>query len=142
MLENLLQQREELLEKIRRIAETCEGIENEANARRVTELNGRQAELLAQKDELKAKLSALDGELGSIGKNIQDLSGSGLEKILQAIKNQRWFFFANKPKVLMDRDTALLWANLDYFPYGKNNNGTYYYNSNDYCEIKDLMTQT
>lgn len=47
MLESLLQQREELLEQIRRIAETCEGIKNEANARRVTELNGRQAELLA-----------------------------------------------------------------------------------------------
>ena len=142
MLENLLQQREELLEKIRRIAETCEGIENEANARRVTELNGRQAELLAQKDELKAKLSALDGELGSIGKNIQDLSGSGLEKILQAIKNQRWFFFANKPKVLMDRDTALLWADLNYFPYGKNNNSEIYSHLNSYAEVRDLITRT
>lgn len=142
MLENLLQQREELLEKIRRIAETCEGIENEANARRVTELNGRQAELLAQKDELKAKLSALDGELGSIGKNIQDLSGSGLEKILQAIKNQRWFFFANKPKVLMDRDTALLWADLNYFPYGKNNNSNAYSGSNSYAEVKTLIEKT
>ena len=142
MLENLLQQREELLEKIRRIAETCEGIENEANARRVTELNGRQAELLTQKDELKAKLSALDGELGSIGKSINDLSGSGLEKILQAIKNQRWFFFANKPKVLMDRDTALLWADLNYFPYGKNNNSDIYSNSNSYAEVRDLITQT
>ena len=142
MLENLLQQREELLEKIRRIAETCEGIENEANAQRVTELNGRQAELLAQKDELKAKLSALDGELGSIGKNIQDLSGSGLEKILQAIKNQRWFFFANKPKVLMDRDTALLWADLNYFPWGKNNNSEYYSNSNSYAEVKTLIEKT
>lgn len=141
MLENLLQQREELLEKIRRIAETCEGIENKENARRVTELNGRQAELLAKKDELKAKLSALEGELGTIGKNIQDLSGSGLEKILQAIKNQRWFFFANKPKVLMDRDTALLWADLNYFPYGKNNNSGYYFWSNSYAEVRNLMTQ-
>lgn len=136
MLENLLQQREELLEKIRRIAETCEGIENEANAQRVTELNGRQAELLAQKDELKAKLSALDGELGSIGKNIQDLSGSGLEKILQAIKNQRWFFFANKPKVLMDRDTALLWNNLNYLIEDGRSNGNYY----DVTEARTLLS--
>lgn len=126
MLENLLQQREELLEKIRRIAETCEGIENEANAQRVTELNGRQAELLAQKDELKAKLSALDGELGSIGKSINDLSGSGLEKILQAIKNQRWYFFKNKPKVLMDRDTALLWNNLNYLIEDGHSSRNYY----------------
>ncbi len=127
-MENLLRQREDLLEQIRRIAETCEGLENDANARRVTELNGRQAELLAQKDELKNKLSSIDGELGTIGKNISDLSGSGLEKILQAIKNQRWFFFANKPKVLMDRDTALLWADLNYFPY---NNGSSAYHKND-----------
>lgn len=140
-MENLLRQRDELLEKIQRIAETCEGIENKENARRITELNGRQAELLAQKDELKAKLSALDGELGSIGKNIQDLSGSGLEKILQAIKNQRWFFFANKPKILMDRDTALLWADLNYFPYGKNNNSYDYSNSNSYGEVRNLITQ-
>ncbi len=129
-MENLLQLREELLEKIRRIAETCEGIENEANARRITELNGRQAELLAQKDELKAKLFALDGELGTIGKNIQNLSGSGPEKILQAIKNQRWYFFKNKPKVLMDRDTALLWADLNYFPLSPTDDTGYNYKDN------------
>ena len=81
--------------------------------------------MLALKDELKNKLSALDGELGTIGKNIQDLSGSGLEKILQAIKNQRWFFFANKPKVLMDRDTALLWNNPNYITYLKKDGSSY-----------------
>ena len=39
------------------------------------------------------------------------------DKILEAIANQRWFFFENKPKVLMDKNTGILWANLDYFPY-------------------------
>ena len=39
------------------------------------------------------------------------------DKILEAITNQRWFFFENKPKVLMDKLTGILWANLDYFPY-------------------------
>lgn len=117
MLENLLRQRAELLGKLKKIAETCEGLENAENARRVTELNGRQAELLAQKDELKAKLSAVEGELGTISKNILDLSGSGVEKILQAIKNQRWYFFANNPNILMDRDTAITWANLNLFSY-------------------------
>ena len=140
-MENLLRQREELLGKIRRIAEACEGLENEENARRVTELNARQAELLAQKDELKNKLSALDGELGTIGKNISDLSGSGIEKILQAIKNQRWYFFKNKPKVLMDRDTAIIWADLNYFPYGKNNNQNGYLSKNCFNDITNFMVK-
>ena len=81
--------------------------------------------LLRQRDELLGK--------------IKNLSDSGVEKILQAIKNQRWYFFANKPKVLMDRDTALLWANLDYFPYRKNDRN--YSKSNAFAEVKNLLTQ-
>ena len=83
--------------------------------------------LLRQRDELLGK--------------IKNLSDSGVEKILQAIKNQRWYFFANKPKVLMDRDTALIWANLNYFPYFKNNNSDWYSYDNSYSEVKTLMTQ-
>ena len=140
---DLLQQRKsELLEKIQRIAENCAGIENPENAAKVAELNGKQSELLAQKDKLNANLTAINNELGNIVQNIRNLSGSGIEKILQAIKNQRWYFFKNKPKVLMDRDTALLWANLDYFPYCKNNNSDYYSNSNSYAEVKNLLQST
>lgn len=118
-LETLQQQKTELLGKIQQIAENCEGIENPENAAKVTELNSRQSELLAQKGKLQTNLSALDNEFGNIATNIRNLSGSGIEKILQAIKKQRWYFFKNKPKVLMDRDTALLFVNLDYFPYWK-----------------------
>ncbi len=116
-MDALGRQKEELLAKVQRIAENCEGIENEANAAKVAELNKRQAELLAQQDGLQGKLSALQGELSSISRRIQELSGSGVQKILEAIKNQRWYFFKNKPKVLMDKNTALLWANLDCFPW-------------------------
>ena len=137
-LETLQQQKTELLTKIQQIAENCEGIENPENAAKVTELNGRQSELLARKNKLQTNLSALENELGNIAKNIRDLSGSGIEKILQAIKNQRWYFFKNKPKVLMDRDTALLWADLNYFPYCKNNNTNRY----SYSEVRDLMSET
>lgn len=122
----LLQKKEDLLAKIQRIAESCEGIENEANAAKVAELNGRQAELLAQKDELKGKLAGIDGELGTIGQNIRDLSGSGVDRILEAIKNQRWYFFKNKPKVMMDKNTALLWADLNYFPWLHEEKKAYY----------------
>lgn len=135
-MEELLKRREDLLSQIRRIAETCEGIDNEANAKRVEELNGRQSALLAKKSELKSNLAAVDSELATVGKTINDLSAAGLDRILDAIKNQRWFFFANKPKVLMDRDTAILWANLNYFPYGKNSS------KYSYSEVSNLMSKT
>ena len=92
-LETLQQQKTELLTKIQQIAENCEGIDNPENAAKVTELNGRQSELLAQKNKLQTNLSALDNELGNIAKNIRDLSGSGIERILEAIKKTALVFF-------------------------------------------------
>ena len=133
-LENLQQQKAELLGKIQQIAENCEGIDNPENAAKVTELNCRQSELLAQKDSLKVKLSALDNELGNIAANIRNLSGSGIEKILQAIKNQRWYFFKNKTKVMFDRNTGILWQNPKYLPYIKEDGSTYSVN-----EAKDIV---
>lgn len=47
------------------------------------------------------------------------------DKILEAITKQRWFFFENKSKVLMDKLTGILWANLDYFPYMKDSKALY-----------------
>ena len=121
-LQTLTQQRDELLAKIREIESSCEGIENENNAQRVQELNLEHAQLSAQKQELSAKLSALESRLSAISSEITKLSGTGIDRILEAIKNQRWYFFKNKTKILMDRDTGILWANLNYFPYGKNGN--------------------
>lgn len=125
-LTTLTTQRDDLLAKIREIEETCEGIENENNAQRVQELNLEQAQLTAQKKEVSIKLSALQNRLTAIANEITTLSGTGIDRILEAIKNQRWYFFKNKTKVLIDRDTGLLWANLDYFQYGKNNNSEGY----------------
>ena len=66
-----------------------------------------------------------------------------VDKILNAIKNQRWFFFENNDKILFDSNTALLWANLDYFPYQKQNQRTSeYFSSNGYSEVKNLIEQT
>ena len=61
-----------------------------------------------------------------------------VEKILQAIQNQRWFFFENEEKVLLDGDTGLLWANLNYFPYEKSD-GMGYSPENSYAEVKNLI---
>ena len=72
-------------------------------------------ELLSQKEEIADKLNVLESEFDS-----------GKKTILAAIKQQRFYFFKNKPKVFMDKDTALLWVNLDFFPYtGNRKNGGY-----------------
>lgn len=131
-LQTLTTQREELLTKIREIEESCEGIENEHNAQRVQELNLEHAQLSAQKQELSAKLSAMESKLSAISSEITKLSGTGVERILEAIRNQRWYFFKNKTKVLMDRDTGLLWANLKYF---KQDNGNAFC-----CNYNDTIT--
>lgn len=126
-LQTLTTQREELLTKIREIEESCEGIENEHNAQRVQELNLEHAQLSAQKQELSAKLSAMESKLSAISSEITKLSGTGVERILEAIKNQRWYFFKNKTKILMDRNTGILWSNLNYFVYEKSDGGAYTY---------------
>ena len=120
-LQTLTTQREELLTKIREIEESCEGIENEHNAQRVQELNLEHAQLSAQKQELSAKLSAMESKLSAINSEITKLSGTGVERILEAIKNQRWYFFKNKTRILLDRDTGLLWPNLNYYNTRKSN---------------------
>lgn len=97
--------------------ETCEGIENENNAKRVQELNLQQARLVVQKQEVTAQLACLETQLSVINEETLKLSGSGVDRILNAIKNQRWYFFKNKTKILMDRNTGILWANLDYFDW-------------------------
>ena len=81
--------------------------------------------LLQQREELQTKISELN-----------DLAATDTEKILQAIKNQRWYFFKNNKYILFDKDTALIWANLDYFPYENE-----YSCEKSYAEVKDLMKQ-
>ena len=70
-----------------------------------------------RKDALANKTAALDAECRDIDKTIAEFFPDGVKKILQAIQKQRWYFFANNDKILLDKDTALLWANLDKFPY-------------------------
>lgn len=115
----LTEQRDDLLLKIRDIEESCEGIDNENNAKRVQELNLEQAQLQAQKQDVAAKLTSLEMKLSTINAEITKLSGTGIERILEAIKEQRWYFFKNKTKILLDRNSGLIWNNLQYFTYCK-----------------------
>lgn len=130
-LATLTAQREGLLKKIREIEAACEGIENENNAKRVQELNLEQAQYSTQRQEIAAKLAVVDGNLAAINAEIMELGGTGVEKILEAIKNQRWYFIKNKPKILFDRNTGLIWANLTTFNYIKEDGDDYYSNEVD-----------
>lgn len=114
-LTNITAQRDDVLAKIREIEESCECIENENNAKRVQQLNLEKAQLTAQKQKLLSELSVLKTKLSAINNEITKLSGTGVDRILKAIKKQRWYFFKNKTNVLMDRNTGLLWADLHYY---------------------------
>lgn len=121
-LENLKVRQQELLDKIQEIEEQCQGIENEHNAQKVQELNKMQAQLMGNQNNLKQQLQSVQENLKTINSEIDKLSSTATDRILKAIENQRWYFFKNKPHILMDKTTGILWANLDYFPY---NQGSY-----------------
>lgn len=121
-LENLKAKQQELLDKIQEIEEQCQGIENKHNAQKVQELNKVQAQLMGSQNNLKQQLQSVQEKLKNINNEIDKLSSTATDRILEAIKNQRWYFFKNKKHILMDKTTGILWANLDYFPY---NQGSY-----------------
>lgn len=118
-LENLKAKQKELLDKIHALEEQYEGIENEHNAQKMQELNKMQTQLIGSQNNLKQKLQSVQEKLKTINNEIDKLSSTATDKIFEAIKNQRWYFFKNKQHILMDKTTGILWANLDYFPYGK-----------------------
>lgn len=114
-LENLKAKQKELLDKIHALEEQYEGIENEHNAKKMQELNKVQAKLIGNQNNLKQKLQSVQEKLKTINSEIDKLSSTAIDRILEAIKKQRWYFFKNKQHILMDKTTGILWANLDYF---------------------------
>ena len=66
---------------------------------------------------------------------------SAFDDLLAAIQNQRWYFFENNALIIFDRDTALLWADLNHFPFRKKN-GNNYSSLNFYDEVKTLLSDT
>ena len=118
-LDILKARQQELLDKIQEIEEQYEGIENEHNAQKLQELNKIQAQLMGSQNNLKQQLQSVQEKLKTINNEIDKLSSTAIDRILEAIKNQRWYFFKNKKHILMDKTTGILWANLDYFPYNQ-----------------------
>lgn len=130
-LQVLTEQRDNLLLKIKEIETSCEGIENEDNANRLQELNAAKAQLAAQEVNIKEQLNTVQAQIAAVSTEITELSVTATEKILEAVKTQRWFFFKNVPEIILDRDTGLLWANLDYFPWCKQGDPEFGYSAND-----------
>lgn len=115
----LLAEKQKLTDKLKELETVGEGLENEENRQRVRQLDAAQSELMAQKRTVEQKLSGIQSHLNEINAEINQLSSDSRDTILEAIKKQRWYFIKNKPKVLLDRNTGYLWANLHYFPYAK-----------------------
>ncbi|WP_337372191.1 hypothetical protein [Phascolarctobacterium succinatutens] len=83
-------------------------------------------------------LATLTAQRDGLLKKIREIEGSGndVEKILEAIKNQRWYFIKNKPKILFDKNTGLIWANLNTFNYAKKDGEGYQFYEVD---VDDLI---
>lgn len=121
----LLAEKQKLTDRLKELETVGEGLENEENRQRVRQLDATQSELMAQKRTVEQKMSGIQSLLNEVNDEINQLSSDSRDTILEAIKKQRWYFIKNKPKVLLDRNTGYLWANLNYFPYAKqpgNNN--------------------
>lgn len=121
----LLAEKQKLTDRLKELETVGEGLENEENRQRVRQLDAAQSELMAQKRTVEQKLSGIQSHLNEVNDEINQLSSDSRDTILEAIKKQRWYFIKNKPKVLLDRNTGYLWANLNYFPYAKSGNSSY-----------------
>lgn len=131
-INDLLLEKNKIIENITEIEEQYEGIDNEKNANKIIKLNMKKAGLLSEKNNISLELDKIDKQLEDINKEINAISISGIDKILEAIKKQRWYFFKNKPKIIMDKNTGILWPNLDYYNCGQEDNEpfSFYNNTN------------
>ncbi len=113
----LINKKSKLAEEITRIEELFEGGTNPANIDKIHALKKEKSIVSKRKSEVLIELSELETQMRRINSQLKILSGRGIDKILDSIEKQRWFFFKNKPKVVMDITTGILWANLEYFKF-------------------------
>lgn len=121
----LLAEKQKLTDKLKELETVSEGLENEKIRNRVRQLNIYQSKLSTEEKNMRQRFSVLQETLKNVTDEINQLSSDSRDTILEAIKKQRWYFIKNKPKVLLDRNTGYLWANLNYFPYAKSGNSSY-----------------
>lgn len=121
----LLEEKQKLTDRLKELETVSEGLENEEIRNRVRQLNIYQSKLNTEEKNMKQRFSVLQETLKNVTDEINQLSSDSRDTILEAIKKQRWYFIKNKPKILLDRNTGYLWANLNYFPYAKSGNSSY-----------------
>ena len=92
----LLKQKEALLQKIQSIEESCEGIKNANNVSTTQKLNEEKSQLLQKQKDYTAELKVIGTRLNEIGNQLNALSGTGSDKILNAIDKQKFYFIKNK----------------------------------------------
>lgn len=124
-IDTLNGKKEELLAKLSAIQEACEGTENPANAAKVHTLEARQAALDSAEKDLQGKLSALKREIAAVSGEIGNLQGETRDRLLEAIKAKRYYYFKNKNKIIFDKVTGVLWTNPRYFPLEKTPGNAY-----------------
>lgn len=135
----LLDRKNQILDDIKNIEENCEGTYNSLNVEKIHKLSEEQAVLTSEKSKYLDKLSEIDSKLRSINSKIRTLSGEGIDKVLDAINEQRWYFFKNKPKIIMDRFSGILWANLDYFDFYNVNSESHTFSLEEANEVVDNL---
>lgn len=133
-IEELIAERDELQEQLAALQEVVGGADTPETAKKLQELNAKKARAASEYAKRQAAMEEVGSVLAGLNKKVAALSGSGIDRILAAIKNQRWYFFKNKPKVLMDKSTGLLWNNPKYVPYVREDGSSY--NSNEAYEIE------
>lgn len=81
-------------------------------------------------------------ELNRTIQEIDMLAAESTAKVLDAIDRQRWFFFDETSQIIFDRETGLIWANLDHFPWKKDDEEQLVYSDeNDYKEVTELLEE-
>ncbi|MFA5687525.1 MAG: hypothetical protein WC963_05680, partial [Bacilli bacterium] len=121
LYEQLVLKKEELTQKLQDIIEISEGKDNPKVAKKITELETEKLETDKQIETLKKQKETLENQSVKLQEDINKLSGHGVQRILDAIKKQRWFYFKDKPKVIFDKSTAFLWQNIEYWDFSKTN---------------------
>ncbi len=93
----------------------------------LTQLEQKKSQLENRKKLLADNLALVEADLDKTAEAVARLGTNANEQLSVAANQQRWFFFKNKPHILFDRKTGLLWPNLDYFAYEKEENSPYEY---------------
>lgn len=97
-----------LQQQIQSINQFLAGEENADVAQQALNLRSQQTQIQQQIATLNAKLSVIDTQ-------IPTLANGKHKELLEAISQQRWYYFKDKTHVLYDSHTGYLWPNLDYF---------------------------